>query len=80
MAVGKDTMVEVCCSVVMMDGVENDELVMEVLDGVKTEVMGKRYGLPERKWHEVPCDECSSFLTTRFLKVALATSRDSALM
>jgi len=49
MAVGKDTMVEVCCSVVMMDGVENDELMMEVLDGVKTEVMGKRYGLPERK-------------------------------
>jgi len=65
----------------MMDGVENDdELVMEVLDGVKTEVMGKRYGLPERKWPNVPCDGCNSFLTTRFLKVALATSRDSVLM
>ena len=45
-----DTVVEVCCSVVIMDGVENDnELVMEVLDGVKTEVTGKRYGLLERK-------------------------------
>ena len=45
-----DTVVEVCCSVVMMDGVENDdELVMEVSDGVKTEVTGQRYGLPERK-------------------------------
>jgi len=44
-----DTVVEVCCSVVIMDGVENDdELVMEVLDGVKTEVTGKKYGLPER--------------------------------
>jgi len=33
-----------------MDGVENDdELVMEVSDAVKTEVTGKRYGLPERK-------------------------------
>jgi len=32
-----------------MDGFENDdELVMKVLDGVKTEVTGKRYGLPER--------------------------------
>jgi len=31
-----DTVVEVCCAVVIMDGVENnnDELVMEVLDGV----------------------------------------------
>jgi len=45
-----DTVVEICCSVAIMDGVENDdELVMEVLDGVKTEVTGKRYGLPERK-------------------------------
>jgi len=62
-----------------MDGVENDndELVMEVLDGVKTEVTGKRSGLPERKWPEVPCDEYNSVLRTRFLKVALATSRDS---
>ena len=44
-------MVEVCCSVVITDGVENDdELVMEVLDSVKTEVKGKKwYGLPERK-------------------------------
>jgi len=32
-----------------MDGVENDdELQKEVLDGVKTDVRGKRYGLPER--------------------------------
>jgi len=45
-----DTVVEICCSVAIMDGVENDdELVMEVLDGVKTEMTGKRYGLPERK-------------------------------
>ena len=45
-----DTMVEVCCSVVITNGVENDDgLVMEMLDGVKTEVTGKRYGLPERK-------------------------------
>jgi len=45
-----DTVVEVCCSVVIMGGVENDdELVMEVLGGVKTEVTGKRYGLPEGK-------------------------------
>ena len=50
MAVVNDTVVEVCCSVVIMDGVENDdELVMEVLDGVKTDVTGKRCGLPERK-------------------------------
>ena len=42
MAGVNDTGVEVCCSVVIMDGVENDdELVMEVLDGVKTEVTGK---------------------------------------
>jgi len=33
-----------------MDGVENDDaLMMEMLDGVKTEVTGKRHGLPERK-------------------------------
>jgi len=33
-----------------MDGVENDdELVMEVLDGVKAEVTRKKYGLPVRK-------------------------------
>ena len=52
-----DTVVEVFCSVVIMDGVENDdELVMEVLGGVKTEVTGKRYGLPERKRPEVSCD------------------------
>ena len=39
-----------CCSVVITDGVKNDdELVIEVLDGVKTEVTGRRYGLPERK-------------------------------
>jgi len=64
-----------------MDGVENDdELVMEVLDGVKTEVTGKRCGLPERKWPEVPSDGYNLVLTTRFLKVALATSRDSVLM
>jgi len=64
-----------------MDGVENDdELVMEVSDAVKTEVTGKRYGLPERKWPEVPCDGCNSVLTTRFLKVALATNRDSVLV
>ena len=76
-----DTVVEVCCSVVIKDGVENDnELVMEVLDGVKTEVTGKRYGLPERWWPEVPCDGYNSVWTTRFLKVALATSRDSVLM
>jgi len=76
-----DTMVEVCCSVVITNGVENDDgLVMEVLDGVKTEVTGKRYGLPERKWPEVPCDGWNSVLTTRFLKVALATSRDSVLV
>jgi len=32
-----------------MDGVGNDDaLMMEVLDGVKTELTGKRYGLPER--------------------------------
>ena len=67
-----------CCSVVITDGVENDdELVIEVLDGVKTEVTGRRYGLPERKWPEVSCDGWNSVLTTRFLKVALATSRDS---
>ena len=37
-----DTVVEVCCSVVIMDGVENDdELVIEVSDGVKTEVTGE---------------------------------------
>jgi len=42
-----DTVVEVCCSVVIADRVENDdELVVEVLDGVKTEVTWKRYGLP----------------------------------
>jgi len=80
-AVVNDTVVEVCCLVVIMDGVENDdELVMEVSDGVKTEVMGKRYSLPERKWPEVSCDGCNLFLTTRFLKEALATSRDSVLM
>ena len=73
-----NTVVEVCCSVVIMDGVENDdELVMEVSDGVKTEVAGWRCGLPERKWPEVPCAGCNSVLTTRFLKVALASSRDS---
>ena len=45
-----DTVVEVCCSVVITDGVENDdELVIEVSDGVKTEVTGQRYSLPERK-------------------------------
>jgi len=50
-------------------------------DGVKTEVKGKKwYGLPERKWPEVPCAGCNSVLTTRFLKVALATSRDSVLV
>ena len=50
MTVVNDTVVEVCCSVVILDGVENDdELVMEVSDGVKTEVTGRRYGLPERK-------------------------------
>jgi len=44
-----DMVVEVCCSVVIMDGVEkDDELVMEVSDGVKTEVTGRRYGLLER--------------------------------
>ena len=76
-----DTVVEVCCSVVIMDGVENDnELVMEVLDGVKTEVTGRRYDLPERKWPEVPCAWCNSVLTSRFLKVALATNRDSVLV
>jgi len=53
---------------------------MEVLDGVKTEVTGKRYGLPERKWPEVLCDGCISVLTTCFLKVALATNRDSVLV
>ena len=38
-----DTVVKVCCSVVIMDGVENDdELVMEVSDGVKTEVTGRK--------------------------------------
>ena len=64
-----------------MDGVENDdELVMKVLDGVKAEVTGKRYGLLERKWPDVPCDGCKPVLTTRFLKVALATSRDSVLV
>jgi len=64
-----------------MDGVENDdELVMEVLDGVKAEVTRKKYGLPVRKWPEVPCDGFNLVLTTRFLKVALATSRDSVLM
>jgi len=50
------------------------------LDGVKTEVTGKRYGLPERMWPEVPCEGCNSFLTTRFLKVALATNCDSVLV
>ena len=80
-AVVNDTVVEVCCSVVIMDGAENDgELVMEVLDGVKTEVTGKRYGLPERKWPEVLFDGCNSVLATRFLKVVLATSRDSVLV
>ena len=50
MAVVNDTVVEVCCSVVITDGVENDdELVTEVSDGVKTEVTGRRCGLPERK-------------------------------
>ena len=50
MTVVNDTVVEACCSVVILDGVENDdELVMEVSDGVKTEVTGRRYGLPERK-------------------------------
>ena len=50
MTVVNDTVVEVCCSVVIMDGVENDnELVMEVSDGVETEVTGRRYDLPERK-------------------------------
>ena len=50
MVVVNDMVVEVCCSVVIMDGVENDdELVMEVSDGVKTEVTGRRYGLLERK-------------------------------
>jgi len=45
-----DTVVEVCCSVVILDGVENDdELVIEVSDSVKPEVTGRRYGLPERK-------------------------------
>ena len=34
----------------------------------------------ERKWPEVPCDRCNSVLTTRFLKVALATNRDSVLV
>ena len=55
-------------------------MMMEVLDGVKTEVTGKRYGLPERKWPEVLCDGCISVLTTCFLKVALATNRDSVLV
>jgi len=64
-----------------MDGVEkDDELVMEVLDGVKAEATGKSYGLPERKWPEVPCDGYNSVLTTRFLKVGLATSRGSVLV
>ena len=51
LVVVNDTVVEVCCSVVIKDGVENDndELVMEVVDGVKTEVTWKRYGLPEHK-------------------------------
>ena len=50
MTVVNDTVVEVCCSVVIMDGVENDnELVMGVSDVVKTEVTGRRYDLPERK-------------------------------
>jgi len=45
-----DTVVEVCCSVVIMDEVGNDdELVMEMSDGVKTEVTVRRYGLLERK-------------------------------
>ena len=49
MVVVNDTVVEVCCSAVIMDGVGNDDaLMMEVLDGVKTELTGKRYGLPER--------------------------------
>jgi len=44
------TVLEVCCSVVVMDGVEkDDEVVKQVLDGVNAEVTGKRYGLPERK-------------------------------
>ena len=79
LVVVNDTVVEVCFSVVIMDGVENgnDELLMEVLDGVKTEVTGKQYGLPEHEWPEAPCDECNSVLTTHFLKVALATSCDS---
>ena len=47
MTVVNDTVVEVCCSVVMIVGVENDnELVMEVLDGVRTAVMGKRTVYP----------------------------------
>ena len=38
MAGVNDTGVEVCCSVVIMDGVGNDDkLVMQVLYGVKTE-------------------------------------------
>jgi len=51
LVVVNDTVVEVCFSVVIMDGVENgnDELLMEVLDGVKTEVTGKQYGLPEHE-------------------------------
>jgi len=31
-------------------------------------------------WPEVPCDGWNSVLTTCFLKVALATSRDSVLV
>ena len=45
MAGVNDTGVEVCCSVVIMDGVENDDgLMMEVLD--KTEVMWKNTVYP----------------------------------
>jgi len=61
-----------------MDGVENDdEFVVEVLDSIKAEVTVKRYGLHERKWPEVPYEGCNLVLTTRFLKAAVATSRDS---
>ena len=50
MAVVNNTVVKLHCSVVVINGIENDdELVMKVVDGVKTKVTGKRYDLPERK-------------------------------
>jgi len=44
-----NTVVEVCCSVVIVgEVVDDDDVVKVVLGGVKTKT-GKRYGLPERK-------------------------------